>query len=87
LGDVGKEFLVGIARKDLEGVIASGFEAMRSERSRLGGDIARLKHELKRAQLKYTLLTKQLKDAPKTHTQLAREMRRSVDDVLSGAEL
>jgi hypothetical protein len=87
LGDVGKDLWVRKALEDLEGVMASGFEAMRSERYSLGCTIARLKHELKFAQLKHKLLTKQLKNEPKTHAQLAREMRRSVDDALSSAEL
>ena len=75
------------ALRELEGVLASGFPAMRTKRASLGQTITQLKNQIRRAQLKYNLLTKRLKDAPKTHAQLVREMNRSVNDAIGGAQL
>ena len=75
------------AQAELKDVLALGFEAMRAELNELQGKISRLMWEIESAVLKRKLLKKQLKNAPKPHAQLAREMRRAVDDVLGGAKL
>jgi hypothetical protein len=85
-GDMTKELWEAAALRELEGVLDSP-TAMRAAHSQLSDTIKTWQVQLQHARLKKNILNKRVKDAPKTHAQLAREMRRSVEDALGAAEL